>query len=177
MVGWTTSESNSSLACSHKWMVCISVRTLLEVDCCRTILHSSRTTYRPIVRGRLLNFCDLRFQTLFDQNKKQVVNDCGTRPHHCRQTPTVASSLYITVVRQTFRLRNAFSVQIYERTSSTWFPGPTQVSRPKGISIGSGVFAGLTRVPNTQRHTDRPRYVLMCSSRLHLCEACDVTSR
>ena len=34
--------------------------------------------------------------------------------------------------------------------SNTWFPGPTQVLNPNGISIGSAVFAGLTSV------TDRP---------------------
>jgi len=34
--------------------------------------------------------------------------------------------------------------------SNTWFPGPTQLLNPNGISIGSAVFAGLTSV------TDRP---------------------
>jgi len=34
--------------------------------------------------------------------------------------------------------------------SNTWFPGPTRVLNPNGISIGSAVFAGLTSV------TDRP---------------------
>ena len=33
---------------------------------------------------------------------------------------------------------------------NTWFPGPTRVLNPNGISIGSVVFAGLTSV------TDRP---------------------
>jgi len=34
--------------------------------------------------------------------------------------------------------------------SNTWFPGPTRVLHPNGISIGSAVLAGLTSV------TDRP---------------------
>jgi len=34
--------------------------------------------------------------------------------------------------------------------SNTWFPGPTRVLNPNGISIDSAVFAGLTSV------TDRP---------------------
>jgi len=38
--------------------------------------------------------------------------------------------------------------------SNTWFPGPTQVLNPNGISIGSAVFAGLTSV--TDWPTDRP---------------------
>jgi len=38
--------------------------------------------------------------------------------------------------------------------SNRWFPGPTRVLNPKGISIGSAVFAELTSV--TDRHTDRP---------------------
>jgi len=38
--------------------------------------------------------------------------------------------------------------------SNTWFPGPTQVLNPNGISIGAAVFAGLTSV--TDRQTDRP---------------------
>jgi len=36
--------------------------------------------------------------------------------------------------------------------SNTWFPGPTRVLNPNGISIGSTVFAGLTSV--TDRQTD-----------------------
>jgi len=34
--------------------------------------------------------------------------------------------------------------------SNTWFPVPTRVPNPNGISIGSAIFAGLTSV------TDRP---------------------
>jgi len=34
--------------------------------------------------------------------------------------------------------------------SYTWFPGPTQVFNPNGISIGSAVFAGLTSVTDRQ---------------------------
>jgi len=41
-----------------------------------------------------------------------------------------------------------------EKKSTTWFPGPTRVLNPKGISIASAVFAGLTSV--TDRLTDRP---------------------
>jgi len=38
--------------------------------------------------------------------------------------------------------------------SNTWFPWPTWVLNPNGISIGAAVFAGLTSV--TDRQTDRP---------------------
>jgi len=37
--------------------------------------------------------------------------------------------------------------------SNIWFPGPTRVLNPNGISIGWVVFAGLTSV--TDRPTDR----------------------
>ena len=41
-----------------------------------------------------------------------------------------------------------------EFPSNTWFLGPSRVTTPNGISIGSVVFAGLTNVtPDTQ--TDR----------------------
>ena len=40
--------------------------------------------------------------------------------------------------------------------SNTWFPRPTRVLNPNGISIGSAVLGGLTSVTN--RQTDRPRY-------------------
>jgi len=36
--------------------------------------------------------------------------------------------------------------------SNTWFPGSNRVLNPRGISIGSAVFAGLTNV--TDRATD-----------------------
>jgi len=39
--------------------------------------------------------------------------------------------------------------------SNTWFPGPTRVLNPNGISIGSAVFAELTSVTDP---TDRPHY-------------------
>jgi len=39
--------------------------------------------------------------------------------------------------------------------SNTWFPGPTQVLNPNGISIGSAVLAGLTSV--TDRQTDQQK--------------------
>jgi len=39
--------------------------------------------------------------------------------------------------------------------SNTWFPGPTPVLNPIGISIGTAVFAGLSV---TDRQTDRPCY-------------------
>jgi len=34
--------------------------------------------------------------------------------------------------------------------SNTWFPGPTRVHNPNGISIGSAVFARLTIVTDIQ---------------------------
>jgi len=40
--------------------------------------------------------------------------------------------------------------------SNTWFPGPTRVLNPNGISIGSAVFVWLTSVTDTP--TDRSRY-------------------
>jgi len=44
----------------------------------------------------------------------------------------------------------ATSLRISELPSKTWFLRPIQAHNPNGISIGSAVFAGLTRV------TDRP---------------------
>jgi len=39
-----------------------------------------------------------------------------------------------------------------------WFPGPTRILNPNGISIGLAVFAGLTDVTDRQTETqsDRP---------------------
>jgi len=51
------------------------------------------------------------------------------------------------------------------RSVNVWFPGPTRVYPPVGISIGSAVSAGLTNVTNRQAH--RPRYSV-CSNRPHL---------
>jgi len=51
--------------------------------------------------------------------------------------------------------------------SNPWFLGPTQVTHPNGISIGSAVFAGLMNVTNRQTDTDRPCYCI-CSNRPHL---------
>ena len=43
-------------------------------------------------------------------------------------------------------------------SSNTWFPGPTRILSPNGISIGASatVFAGLTSVTTD----DKPRYTL-----------------
>ena len=51
-----------------------------------------------------------------------------------------------------------------DSSPSTWFLGPT-VSLQNGISIGSAVFAQLSRVPN--RHTDHATCD-NCSNRPHL---------
>ena len=42
--------------------------------------------------------------------------------------------------------------------SNTWFPEPTQILSPNGISTGAAVFAGLTSV--TDRPTDRQTTLL-----------------
>jgi len=42
--------------------------------------------------------------------------------------------------------------------SNTWFPRPTRVLNPNGISISSAVYAGLTSV--TDRQTDRQTTLL-----------------
>ena len=38
--------------------------------------------------------------------------------------------------------------------SNTWFPGPTRILKPNGISIDSAIFAGLTYKYVTDRQTD-----------------------
>jgi len=43
--------------------------------------------------------------------------------------------------------------------SNTWFPGPTRVLNPNGISIGSAVFVVLTSMTDRQdRQADGQRY-------------------
>ena len=66
-------------------------------------------------------------------------------------------SRYVRMGR--LRQKCPFSLGIWT-PSSTWFLGPTRINpplRPNGISIGSAIFAQLTRVPNiqTDRQTDR----------------------
>jgi len=69
-------------------------------------------------------------------------------------------SLYFTMGRPFLPVKIAPSHGGSGPPSNTWFPGPTQVLNPNGISIGSGVFAGLTSVTDrrTDRQTDRPCY-------------------
>ena len=54
--------------------------------------------------------------------------------------------------------------------SNTWFPGPTGVLNPNGISIGSAVFAAIELTNVTDRHTDRQTTLLghRRNSRPHL---------
>ena len=49
-----------------------------------------------------------------------------------------------------FPLKLPLPIGISGRPPNTWFPWPTRVLNPNGISIGAAVFAGLTSV------TDRP---------------------
>ena len=63
-----------------------------------------------------------------------------------------------------------FPLGVLWTPSNTWFPGPTRVLKPNGISIGSAVFARLTSV------TDRPsdhvtRSVTIC--RFYVRSTCD----
>ena len=58
---------------------------------------------------------------------------------------------------------------------NTWFLGPTSVSPPNGISIGSAVFAQFTCVSDTQTRTHRRTDHAtcdICSNRPHLSSAC-----
>jgi len=70
-------------------------------------------------------------------------------------------SLYFTVGRP-FPLKTAPSDGGSGSPSNTWFPGPTGVLNPNGISIGSAVLAGLTSV------TDRPLYTTTTSAQSNL---------
>jgi len=56
-----------------------------------------------------------------------------------------------------------------EPPSNTWFPGPTWVLNPNGISIASADFAGLTSVTDqqTDRQIDQPCYSVS-NNRPHL---------
>jgi len=63
---------------------------------------------------------------------------------HCRR------SLYFAMSRLPQKL--PFSMGRSEPPSNTWFPGPTRVLNPNGISISSAVSAQLTSV--TDRLTD-----------------------
>jgi len=65
-------------------------------------------------------------------------------------------SLYFTM-GCSFPLKIALSHRGSRLPSNTWFLGPTRVHNPKGISIGSAVFAGLTIA--TERQTNRPRCI------------------
>jgi len=67
-------------------------------------------------------------------------------------------SLYFTMGCP-FPLKIALAHGIWT-PSNTRFLGPTRVLNPKGISIGSTVFTGLTTVTGmqTDRQTDGPRY-------------------
>ena len=56
--------------------------------------------------------------------------------------------------------------------SNTWFPGPTQVLNPNGISMGSAVLVGLTSVTNQQ--TDRPGYLVGKNRPCLRTQYCDV---
>ena len=49
--------------------------------------------------------------------------------------------------------RPFLKIALFVEDVDPWFPGPTRVRNPKGISIGSAIFAGLTIV--IDRQTDR----------------------
>jgi len=72
----------------------------------------------------------------------------------CFYTDDCRVSLYFTTGRPFPPLKNCLFHWGIWTPSNTWFPGPTQVLNPNGISIGSAVFARLTGV--TDRQTDRP---------------------
>jgi len=66
----------------------------------------------------------------------------------------IAVSLYFTMGRPLLRSKLPLPIGESGPPSNTWFPGPTQLLNPNGISIGSAVLAGLISVTN--RPTDRP---------------------
>ena len=76
-------------------------------------------------------------------------------------------SLYFTMGRPFPPSKLPLPMGGYGPPSNTWFPGPTQVLNPNGISIGSADLAGLTSVTDRHRPTDRPCY-LVGNNRPHL---------
>jgi len=80
--------------------------------------------------------------------------------HFCTDDRRV--SLYFSMGRP-FALKIAASHEGIWTPSNWWFPEPTRVLNPNGISIGSAVFAGLTGVTDipTNRQTDIPLYSIV----------------
>jgi len=69
--------------------------------------------------------------------------------------------------------KSPFPIEISGPPSNTWFLGPTGVSHPNGISIGTAVFAGLTNVTNKQTHRQTDHDSPSVAMAHILCNACD----
>jgi len=120
---------------------------------------------------------------------------CGKRPHCCIVTLAAANAFVLRVrwagtftrggrrSRHNALMRRCVTVGRHMSPQKCPFPWGdldriqymvlwTRMSQPpNGISIGSAVFAQLTRLPNTQTHIDHATCDV-CSSRPHLCTAC-----
>ena len=84
------------------------------------------------------------------------------RPHR-RRTLTFAQSIYSTMASQCLRQKCSFSWRYLDPGLTQGSFRPHKSAPPNGISIGSAVFARLSRVPNahhTRRHTrTRARFI------------------
>jgi len=79
---------------------------------------------------------------------------------------------YVTIGRQMSFLKSAPSRWEICTPSNTWFLRPTWVIYPNGISIGSAIFAQLTRAQHTDRHTADHATCDIRSTRPRLRAAC-----
>jgi len=105
------------------------------------VMATSFSTFGP--PSSMIPFCPIR-----GHNPNGILIDSAVLAQMTAECP------YTLQWGATFPLKIATSHGGYEPPSNTWFPGPTRVLNPNGISIGSAVFAGLTSV--TDRALDRP---------------------
>jgi len=75
-----------------------------------------------------------------------------SKRHHDRfsRFHTGDHSVPILYSGRAFHQKFPLPMGLFGLPSNTWFPGPTCVLNPNGISIGSAVFAGLTSVTDQQ---------------------------
>jgi len=77
--------------------------------------------------------CFAAYTAAVTPNAFQRAGQVGTTPKHC-----------------------PFPLGFWTAIDNTWFLWPTQVTHPKGLSIGSAIFAGLTNATNRQTNHATP---------------------
>jgi len=138
--------------CTYKFAISIQYTWITAtITTIKYTMQYTITASVPIMPLYILQIASLSIIKKRTSSKNKWSKNFYRRPHRHLVTPFGGKWIRLTLT-----------------PSNTWFYGPTSVSAPNSIPIGSAIFAWFAPMPHTEYGT-----CYICCSRPHLCDICD----